>query len=93
MTLKQSLNLDGTRSSKYNTVRHHARKAALKFPQECSNCGYRLHVDVCHIKAIKDFHEETLISEINSLQNLTLLCKNHHWELDNGYPAAYIHLK
>lgn len=26
-------------------------------------------------------------SEINSLENLIALCKNHHWEFDNNGPA------
>ncbi len=89
MTLKESLNLDGTRGSKYNTVRHHARKAVIGIKRACTSCGYNLHVDVCHIKAIKDFNDSALISEINALSNLTFLCKNHHWELDNGYPIKY----
>lgn len=84
MTLEQSLNLDGSRASKYNTVRHHARKIALKYSKVCVVCNYDKIVNVCHIKAIKDFTLNTLVSEVNSLDNLTVLCPNHHWELDHN---------
>lgn len=69
--------------SVYNTVRHHARVAAAEFDQKCCICSYSKSVEVCHIKAIKDFDLETSIVEINGLNNLTLLCRNHHWELDH----------
>ena len=32
-------------------------------------------------KAVADFDDGTLVSEIN---NLIALCPNHHWEYDNG---------
>lgn len=53
-------------------------------PKECAVCGYNNHIQVCHIKAVKDFDENTLIKEINSLDNLIALCPNHHWEYDHG---------
>lgn len=56
----------------------------LKRFKSCQNCGYDKHVEICHIKAIKDFPPETLISEINDLNNLAGLCPNCHWEFDNG---------
>lgn len=51
---------------------------------KCAICGYTNHVEVAHIKAVAEFSDETLISEINSLSNLIGLCPNHHWEYDNG---------
>lgn len=56
----------------------------LKRFEQCSNCGYNKHVEICHIKAIKDFEEDSKISEINNLNNLVGLCPNCHWEFDNG---------
>lgn len=53
-------------------------------PMACKICGYNLHVDVCHIKDIKSFGLDTPVSIINDLTNLVALCKNHHWEFDNG---------
>lgn len=53
-------------------------------PKECKMCGYTNHIEISHIKAVKDFPNDTLISEINNLNNLVALCPNHHWEFDNG---------
>lgn len=49
------------------------------------SCMYKLHVDVAHIKAVSEFSDDTPISEINHINNLMGLCKNHHWEYDHGY--------
>jgi len=50
----------------------------------CENCGYNKHVEVCHKKGISTFTDDTLISTINSKENLVLLCPNCHWEFDKG---------
>ena len=49
------------------------------------SCMYALHIDVAHIKPVSDFSDSTYINEINTKENLMGLCKNHHWEFDNGY--------
>lgn len=74
-------------ANNYRQIRDHARRFYLKSdkPKKCVICGYDLHFDVCHITGIKDFPENTKIIEVNSLNNLIALCKNHHWEFDNGY--------
>jgi len=64
-------------------LRGYARKR-LKDRSQCSNCGYSKHVEVCHIRDITDFPDYSLVSEVNSLENLVLLCPNCHWEFDNG---------
>lgn len=51
----------------------------------CFNCNYSLHFEVCHIKPIASFDEEELVSTINSPQNLTVLCRNCHWEQEHGF--------
>ena len=53
-------------------------------PYKCKVCGYDAHIEVCHIKPIKDFSEDTSISIVNDIKNLVALCPNHHWELDHG---------
>ena len=53
-------------------------------PKQCMKCGYDKHYEVCHIKGISTFSDDTPISEINNLDNLIALCPNCHWELDNG---------
>lgn len=74
-------------TSSYTYIRTQARKRYLASdkPKQCLVCGYDLHFDVCHIKPISSFVLDTHISEVNDLSNLVALCKNHHWELDNGY--------
>lgn len=52
-------------------------------PKYCICCGYDKHYEVAHIKAVSDFDDESLISEINDINNLIALCPNHHWEYDN----------
>ena len=77
------------KSKNYQTARarigSHARKIFFmsEKPRECFVCGYTLHVDIAHIKDVKDFEEHVTIKEINDINNLVALCKNHHWEFDN----------
>lgn len=40
------------------------RKSGKGF--ECAICGYDKHVEIAHIKAVSDFDDSALISEINS---------------------------
>lgn len=53
-------------------------------PKKCIICGYDKHIEIAHIKAVSEFSDDTLISEINDINNLAPLCPNHHWEFDNG---------
>lgn len=71
---------------KFHNIRIHARKVMkdAKVKKACKVCGYTNYVEVCHIKSIADFSSESLIKEVNDINNLTYLCPNHHWELDNG---------
>lgn len=77
----------GQPSNNYRQIRDHARQLYINSnnPQKCAICGYSLHFDVCHIVSIKDFHLDTTIDKVNSIDNLVALCKNHHWEFDNNY--------
>ena len=72
---------------RYSMIRSHSRATYKKsgMPMSCKICGYSLHVDVCHIRDVKNFPETTTIAEINDISNLVALCKNHHWEFDNGH--------
>ena len=73
------------RYQKHSQVRDKARRVYEKSnkPKCCAVCGYDKHYHICHIKAIKDFPLNTLVSTINHIDNLIALCPNHHWELDN----------
>lgn len=52
-------------------------------PEQCAYCSYDKAFDVCHIKPVNKFANETRVIEINDINNLIALCKNHHWELDH----------
>jgi hypothetical protein len=66
------------------TIYAHAASVMKKRAKCCQRCGYTLFVDTCHLRAIKDFPETALLSEINALGNLVYLCPNCHHELDAG---------
>lgn len=70
-----------------SSIRSHAAYAFIQSGREprCVVCGYDNHIDVCHIRAVKDFPDSATLGEINHVDNLVALCPNHHWELDNGY--------
>jgi len=53
-------------------------------PLVCSVCCYDKHIEVCHVKSVRQFPGDTLLTAINSPDNLVALCPNHHWELDHG---------
>ena len=69
-------------SNHYNYIRARAR-LKIKENQNCQNCGYLHHVEVCHIKPISEFNEDSLVDDINDDSNLLFLCPNCHWEFDN----------
>jgi 5-methylcytosine-specific restriction endonuclease McrA len=71
-------------SSKGVLVRNRARKKYGTDESSCQNCGYSNHVEVCHIKPIHSFDLSTLIDDINSPDNILVLCPNCHWEFDHG---------
>jgi hypothetical protein len=73
-------------NGRYSYIRGLSRRKYLKSNKDkfCYICQYSYHFDVCHIKDIKSFDENTTIGEVNSLDNLVALCKNHHWEFDTG---------
>lgn len=67
-------------------IQQHSRLVLLQSgtSKQCKVCGYTNHVEVCHIKSVKDFDNDATIAEINCINNLVYLCPNHHWEFDNG---------
>lgn len=74
---------NGEHSNKYSQINMHARALCKDRPQVCTKCGYDKHVQVHHIKSIRSFSEDTLVSEINDPNNLILLCPNCHWEVEH----------
>jgi len=53
-------------------------------PRVCHNCGYDKHVEICHIRAIGAFPDDTPVAVVSGLDNLVALCPNCHWEFDHG---------
>ncbi|MDT7781344.1 MAG: hypothetical protein QOC99_3856 [Acidobacteriota bacterium] len=78
----KSVNWQAARSS----LRGHAFKAFLrsKMPRRCVVCHYFIHVEIAHIRPVKHFPNDALVSDINDISNLVALCPNHHWEFDHG---------
>jgi 5-methylcytosine-specific restriction endonuclease McrA len=66
------------------TIRSQARKLyKSKFPDmKCVHCKHPGSTQVCHIKAISEFDNFSLVSDINNLKNLIGLCPNCHIDLD-----------
>ena len=73
--------------NRYQSVRNHAHQIIkyLKIkPTKCKMCDYTNHLDLCHIKDIASFSDDTKLSVINAVENLVFLCPNHHWDLGHG---------
>lgn len=87
---KEDISLKDLKSNPYykSAIRNQARRLYFDNNEyKCKVCGYDKHVEVAHIKAIADFADNNMLSEINDLSNLIGLCPNHHWEFDNGHLA------
>ena len=65
-------------------ISSHARNTYKVNGMSCIRCGYNKHVQACHIKPVCDFPDDALLIEVNSPNNITVLCPNCHWELDHG---------
>ena len=74
-------------SSTYPYLRTHSRRTYIEAqkPMKCYICDYDLYVEICHIKDVNSYSLDTLIKDINDISNLIALCRNHHWEFDNGH--------
>lgn len=67
-------------------IRYMARRVygRSRSPTACCVCGYDKHTEVCHIRPIGEWPDDTPIATINGTDNLIALCPNCHWELDHG---------
>lgn len=83
MSLKELKKLNKHPRQWEGRIRTDARQLA-GIGHSCFVCGYSKHFEVCHIKPIASFADEALVSEINSLSNLSILCRNCHWEQEMG---------
>lgn len=90
MTIGEYRNKNSVRNKHRSWLHAHIRSLArTKYKKEltgpCENCGYTLHVECCHIKPLHSFEDSILVSEVNDKSNILILCRNCHWEFDNGY--------
>lgn len=51
----------------------------------CAKCGYDLHVELAHIRAISSFPKSATLGEVNHPDNVVQLCRNCHWEFDHSF--------
>lgn len=83
-TLGYELNLCKHKgANRFNKIRGWARFYNKDSILKCSRCGYDKHVEVAHKKPIASFPLDTLLTTINSKENLLFLCPNCHWEHDH----------
>ena len=83
MTIQEAMYTHLHKSSAFALIRTRARSAVKDRKKVCMCCGYNKHVEVCHIKAVSSYPNDTLLSEVNDPSNLVLLCPNCHWEFDH----------
>lgn len=74
--------IDANRYAKISDVARRIYKSS-NLPKHCVACHFPYHYEVCHIKDISSFSDDTLIKEINDINNLVALCPNCHWMFDN----------
>lgn len=88
ITLKELKGLGNANfGGRYSYIRQRSRKKYINSgkPMICHQCKYDYHVDIAHIKDIRDFPETATLAEINAMSNLVPLCRNHHWEFDKNH--------
>lgn len=75
-----------TWQSARSSIRKHAERVVRHsgLALICRICGYDKYVEIAHRQSVSSFPDSALVSEINDLANLVLLCPNHHWEFDAG---------
>ena len=69
-------------------IRRHAVEIYNKSgkPKVCLICNYSNSsiIKIAHIRPVSKFSNNTLVSEINNINNLVALCPTHHDEYDAG---------
>jgi hypothetical protein len=71
-------------SWKFAEVRAHCRYINRHLKKACQVCGYDMHVELAHIKALHAWPLTTTLNVVNAESNILVLCRNHHWEFDHG---------
>ena len=89
LTLQEYQNKDSVKDKHPSWKNSHIRNFCQSWNKDlrempCQRCGYPHHVELCHIKAIASFPGSVTLGEINSPDNILVLCRNCHWEFDNN---------
>ena len=74
--MKKRKNWQSARSS----IRKDAERTIekLNVEKKCFLCDYKKYIEIAHIKSVSSFSDDSLILDINSINNLIYLCPNHH---------------
>ena len=86
-------------TNKHTRIREHARRFVKDFlsfhnlEKKCQVCDYKTITEVAHIKPVSKFSNSSKISEVNGIDNLSILCPNHHKEFDKGFRGRVPTLK
>lgn len=83
LTIGEVINRHGAKSNRYVAIRNLANRMHRKPGLSCEKCPYDKHVEICHIKPIPSFPQETKLSVVNDKSNIMILCPNCHWEFDH----------
>ncbi len=70
-------------NAKMRDVARHEYKRSGR-PHICQNCGYARPIEICHIRTINAFPDDTPVAVVSDLDKLIALCPNCHWEFDHG---------
>lgn len=89
MTVKEAMYTKYENASRFALIRNRAREL-YGHRKACEKCGYDKHVEICHINPISSFSLDTMVSVVNSEENIIVLCPNCHWEFDHPRLAAHL---
>jgi len=88
-TIGEYRNMSSVKDKHLSWIHTHIRQFARSWLKEltklpCAICGYDKHVELAHIKPLSSFSDSELLSVVNSKDNVIQLCRNCHWEFNNG---------
>ena len=85
LTKQDALKIYNSRMHHRGAICYHAKLVMRNRDYKCCCCGYSLHVEIAHIQQVMSFSNDTLVKVINDPTNMVYLCRNCHWEFENGY--------
>jgi hypothetical protein len=61
----------GNANGSYAMIRQYARKS-YNGVLECLICGYKIHVEIAHVRAVSSFPDDTIVNVINDPSNCSM---------------------